>query len=243
MVRLAPLPAGRHDRASACGSKGEDPNVYARCRATETLRSHQGRIGVARAGVCDAPRAQRQQLSLPCDPDAPAPSAESPGPPLFATAACSTRRAVTPAAAFTAGVSPAATQPSGSSRDDSAAIGAGRPGVRRQGEPARLGPRRSEPRSHRAAGEGPERRRNDRAGRNGGRPVEGQRPVQVGGMRRPGICPVCGARFDPSRYQVLVSAVGDAPFDRVECADVALADQRRAQAERLARRARRRRAG
>jgi hypothetical protein len=54
---------------------------------------------------------------------------------------------------------------------------------------------------------------------------------------------VCGAQFDPSRYQVLVTALGNAPFDRVECADVALAEQRRAEAERLARRERLRRLG
>jgi hypothetical protein len=51
---------------------------------------------------------------------------------------------------------------------------------------------------------------------------------------------VCGTEFDPSSYQVLVSALGRAPFDRVECADIALADRRRAQSELLQKRRRRR---
>src|SRR5919198_3767405 len=51
--------------------------------------------------------------------------------------------------------------------------------------------------------------------------------------RRLEVCPVCGTSFDPSRYQVIVDAVG--AFDRVACADAALAD-RRWQEDELARR-------
>jgi hypothetical protein len=41
------------------------------------------------------------------------------------------------------------------------------------------------------------------------------------------ICPVCGETFDPSRYQVLVAALDTAAFDRIECADEALAARKR----------------
>jgi hypothetical protein len=51
---------------------------------------------------------------------------------------------------------------------------------------------------------------------------------------------VCGTEFDPSSYQVLVSALGRAPFDRIACADIALADRRRAQSELVQKRRRRR---
>src|SRR5689334_646071 len=63
---------------------------------------------------------------------------------------------------------------------------------------------------------------------------------EVAAPTRTGVCPVCGTEFDPSSYQVLVSALGRAPFDRVECADIALADRRRAESE-LAQKRRRRR--
>jgi hypothetical protein len=53
------------------------------------------------------------------------------------------------------------------------------------------------------------------------------------------ICPVCRATFDPTRYQVVVETLGDMPFDRIECAEIALAERRSVQAERR-RRARRR---
>src|SRR5690242_21401995 len=68
---------------------------------------------------------------------------------------------------------------------------------------------------------------------------QGEREEVAAGTRT-GLCPVCGTEFDPSSYQVLVSALGRAPFDRVECADIALADRRRAESE-LAQKRRRRR--
>jgi hypothetical protein len=74
------------------------------------------------------------------------------------------------------------------------------------------------------------------------RSAEGPRPPkEIAAVSRIGVCPVCGTEFDPSSYQVLVSALGRAPFDRIECADVALADRRRAQAELAEQRQRRRR--
>ncbi len=66
-------------------------------------------------------------------------------------------------------------------------------------------------------------------------------PEEIAAVNRIGVCPVCGTEFDPSSYQVLVSALGRAPFDRIECADVALADRRRAQSELAEQRQRRRR--
>jgi hypothetical protein len=75
-----------------------------------------------------------------------------------------------------------------------------------------------------------------------GRSAEEPRPrEEITAASRIGVCPVCGTEFDPSSYQVLVSALGRAPFDRIECADVALADRRRAQAELAEQRQRRRR--
>jgi hypothetical protein len=62
---------------------------------------------------------------------------------------------------------------------------------------------------------------------------------KAGGVRRLDVCRVCGAEFDSSRYQVVNAALGDAPFDRIECADIAIAEHQRAEAERLARRRRR----
>src|SRR5690348_7763556 len=59
------------------------------------------------------------------------------------------------------------------------------------------------------------------------------------GVKRLDTCRVCGKEFDASRYQVVIAALGDAPFDRIECADTAMAE--RAAAELLARRRRRRR--
>jgi hypothetical protein len=53
------------------------------------------------------------------------------------------------------------------------------------------------------------------------------------------ICSVCGASFDPTRYQVVVATLGNSPFDRIECAEIALAERRSVQAGRR-RRARRR---
>jgi hypothetical protein len=44
-------------------------------------------------------------------------------------------------------------------------------------------------------------------------------------------CPVCGASFDPTRYQVVVEALGAMPFDRIECAEIALAERRSRQAD------------
>jgi hypothetical protein len=74
------------------------------------------------------------------------------------------------------------------------------------------------------------------------RAAEGPRPPEeIAAASRIGVCPVCGTEFDPSSYQVLVSALGRAPFDRIECADVALADRRRAQSELAEQRRRRRR--
>src|SRR4051794_26903177 len=58
-------------------------------------------------------------------------------------------------------------------------------------------------------------------------------PEEIAAVSRIGICPVCGTKFDPSAYQILVSALGRDPFDRIECADIALADRRRAQSELL----------
>src|SRR6266850_3372845 len=58
------------------------------------------------------------------------------------------------------------------------------------------------------------------------------------GVKRLDICRVCGTEFDASRYQVVIAALGDAPFDRIECADTAIAE--RAAAELLTRRRRRR---
>jgi len=66
-------------------------------------------------------------------------------------------------------------------------------------------------------------------------------PEEITAASRIGVCPVCGTEFDPSSYKVLVSALGRAPFDRIECADVALADRRRAQSELAEQRRRRRR--
>ena len=59
-------------------------------------------------------------------------------------------------------------------------------------------------------------------------------------VRRLDTCRVCGAEFDASRYQVVIAALGDAPFDRIECADIAIAERQRSEAELLARRRRRR---
>jgi len=74
------------------------------------------------------------------------------------------------------------------------------------------------------------------------RSAEEPRPLEeIAAASRIGVCPVCGTEFDPSSYQVLVSALGRAPFDRIECADVALADRRRAQSELAEQRQRRRR--
>jgi hypothetical protein len=74
------------------------------------------------------------------------------------------------------------------------------------------------------------------------RAAEGPRPPEeIAAVNRIGVCPVCGTEFDPSSYQVLVTALGRAPFDRIECADVALADRRRAQSELAEQRRRRRR--
>jgi hypothetical protein len=54
---------------------------------------------------------------------------------------------------------------------------------------------------------------------------------EIAPVSRIGVCPVCGTEFDPSSYQVLISALGRTPFDRIACADIALADRRRAQSE------------
>jgi hypothetical protein len=70
---------------------------------------------------------------------------------------------------------------------------------------------------------------------------------QTGTLREAGsipglaVCRICGTEFDSSRYQVVVAELGDAPFDRIECADAALADRRRPQSELEERRKRRRR--
>jgi hypothetical protein len=45
-------------------------------------------------------------------------------------------------------------------------------------------------------------------------------------VKRIGVCPVCGQTFDPARYQILVSALDNAAFDRIECAYEALAPRR-----------------
>jgi len=49
---------------------------------------------------------------------------------------------------------------------------------------------------------------------------------EVAAVKRIGVCPVCGETFDPARYQILVSALDNAAFDRIECADEALATRR-----------------
>jgi hypothetical protein len=56
------------------------------------------------------------------------------------------------------------------------------------------------------------------------------------------VCRICGTEFDSTRYQVVIAELGDAPFDRIACADIALADRRRTQSELEERRKRRRRA-
>jgi hypothetical protein len=87
-----------------------------------------------------------------------------------------------------------------------------------------MGIRGPQPRPRRPAGQG----------------IDGPRSVEEVASSAPrGVCPVCGAEFDPSRYQIVVSALGGASFDRVECADGALA-ARRVQDELLARRRRNR---
>jgi len=53
------------------------------------------------------------------------------------------------------------------------------------------------------------------------------------------VCPVCGETFDPWRYQILVSALDNAAFNRIECADEALAAQRLTKKRRTRRRPRR----
>lgn len=63
---------------------------------------------------------------------------------------------------------------------------------------------------------------------------------EAGTVRRLHVCRICGTEFDASRYQVVIAALGDAPFDRIECADIAIAERQRAEAELLARRRRRR---
>jgi hypothetical protein len=45
-------------------------------------------------------------------------------------------------------------------------------------------------------------------------------------VKRIGVCPVCGQTFDPARYQILVSALDNAAFDRIECAYEAVAPRR-----------------
>ncbi len=47
------------------------------------------------------------------------------------------------------------------------------------------------------------------------------------------VCSVCGASFDPSRYQVVVDGTGS--FDRIACADAAV-NERRWREDELARR-------
>jgi hypothetical protein len=104
-----------------------------------------------------------------------------------------------------------------------------------------MGKRRSQPHSH-----WPSRHASDASDASDAGPSRaagGPRPPEeeIAAASRIGVCPVCGTEFDPSSYQVLVSALGRAPFDRIECADVALADRRRAQAELAEQRQRRRR--
>jgi hypothetical protein len=101
-----------------------------------------------------------------------------------------------------------------------------------------MGKRRSQPHSH-----WPSRHASDASDAGPRRAAGGPRPPEeeIAAASRIGVCPVCGTEFDPSSYQVLVSALGRAPFDRIECADVALADRRRAQAELAEQRQRRRR--
>src|SRR5690242_12210612 len=118
-----------------------------------------------------------------------------------------------------------------------------------------MGTRRQEPRSQRptreeregsgaaGAGAADPASRGAGAGKPPSRPWSRERQgerEEIAAGTRTGVCPVCGTEFDPSSYQVLVSALGRAPFDRVECADIALADRRRAESE-LAQKRRRRR--
>ena len=108
-----------------------------------------------------------------------------------------------------------------------------------------MGKRRSQPHSHWPSRHAPDASDATRASTAAGpsRAAGGPRPPEeeIAAASRIGVCPVCGTEFDPSSYQVLVSALGRAPFDRIECADVALADRRRAQAELAEQRQRRRR--
>src|SRR4026209_2155264 len=122
-----------------------------------------------------------------------------------------------------------------------------------------MGTRRQEPRSQRptreqregsgaaGAGAAAPASRGAGAGKPPSRPWSRERERERQGEReeiaagtRTGVCPVCGTEFDPSSDQALVSALGRAPFDLVECADIALADRRRAESE-LAQKRRRRR--
>jgi len=59
------------------------------------------------------------------------------------------------------------------------------------------------------------------------RPVQAGPPEEITARLPLSICPVCGETFDPSRYQILVSALDNAAFDRIECADEALAERKR----------------
>jgi hypothetical protein len=58
---------------------------------------------------------------------------------------------------------------------------------------------------------------------------------EVTGPKDLAVCPVCGAAFNPARYQVMVDGTG--VFDRVDCADTASSQPRRREDE-LARRRR-----
>jgi hypothetical protein len=59
--------------------------------------------------------------------------------------------------------------------------------------------------------------------------------------RRLEICSICGSPFDPTRYQVVVDELDGAAFDKVACADEALADRDWERDELAARRRRSRR--
>src|SRR4051812_45334751 len=56
---------------------------------------------------------------------------------------------------------------------------------------------------------------------------------EASAVRRLDVCRVCGTEFDSSRYQVVIAALGAAPFDRIECADIAIAEHQRSQSESL----------
>ena len=240
VVLVAAFGSRRSERACDHEPTPEGGPRHKRGCSYGAQQRHDECVGHAAARISDGLTAGHDQLhdQLPSAgfSYSPAYGAGSPEAPLTAAStACSTT-----ASNSSTNASSATAEPAGSAAGHAhTPCDTDRPDDRKQRKPPRLGAWRPEPWTHGAAGEGAEIRSTASRRRSVGRSVEGQGSVEVAATRRSGICPVCGASFDPTRYQIVVETMGAMPFDRIECAEIALAERRSIQAYRQ-RRARRR---